>query len=166
MLYADYKFYTDLYGSGITEQTFNRLIWAASKVLDHMTTGVDGYKKLEHAYPINPNDDEAIKRCVCELVQFAYEIEEANKALGYVTNADGTVNSRMVLSRSSGAESISYVTGGNSVSKTAVEAAAADDDIRRNMQTAMVRQYLDGVRDANGVNILYLGRYPRCTGIQ
>ena len=162
MLYADYQYFTELYGADVPEQTFNRLIWATSKILDHMTTGVDGYKKLEHAYPINPNDDEAIKRCVCELVQFAYEIEEANKALGYVTNADGMVNSRMVSSRSSGAESISYVTGGNSVSKTAAVAAAADDDIRRNMQTAMVRQYLDGVRDANGVNILYLGRYPRC----
>lgn len=162
MLYADYQYFTELYGFDVPEWIFNRLIWAASKILDHMTTGVDGYKKLEHAYPINPDDDEAIKRCACELVQFAYEVEEVNKALGYVTNADGTVNSRMVSSRSSGAESISYVTGGNSVSKTAAEVAAADDDIRRNMQTAMVRQYLDGVRDANGVNILYLGRYPRC----
>ena len=162
MLYADYQYFTKLYGADVPEQTFNRLIWAASKVLDHMTTGVDGYKKLEHAYPVNSDDAEAIKRCVCELAQFAYEVEEANKALGYMTNADGTVNSRMVASRSSGAESISYTTGGNAVGKTAAVVAAADDDIRRSMQTAMVRQYLDGVKDANGVNILYLGRYPRC----
>ena len=163
MLYADYQYFTELYGSDIPEQTFNRLIWAASKLLDRMTTGVDGYKKLEHAYPINPDDDEAIKRCACELVQFAYEVEEANKALGYVTNADGTVNSRMVASRSSGAESISYITGGNAVGKTAVVTAAADDDLRRSMQVAVVRQYLDGAKDANGVNVLYLGRYPQCT---
>ena len=163
MLYADYQYFTELYGFDVPEQIFNRLIWAASKILDRMTTGVDGYKKLEHAYPVNSDDAEAVKRCVCELVQFAYQVEEANKALGYVTNADGTVNSRMVSSRSSGAESISYTTGGNAVGKKAVVAAAGDDDLRRNMQVAIVRQYLDGVRDANGVNILYLGRYPRCT---
>ena len=162
MLYADYQYFTNLYGSDVPEQTFNRLIWKASKILDHMTTGVDGYKKLEHAYPINPDDDEAVKRCACELVQFAYEVEEANKALGYVTNADGTVNSRMVASRSSGSESINYTTGGNVVEKTTIVAAAGDDDVRREMQYTIIRQYLDGVKDANGVNILYLGRYPRC----
>ena len=163
MLYADYQYFTELYGSDVPEQIFNRLIWAASKILDHMTTGVDGYKKLENAYPVNPDDSEAIKRCVCELVQFAYEIEESKKALGYVTNVDGTVNSRMVSSRSSGAESISYAAGGNAVGKTAAASAAVgDDDLRRNMQVAIVRQYLDGVKDANGVNILYLGGYPRC----
>ena len=162
MLYADYQYFTNLYGSDIPEQTFNRLIWAASKILEHMTTGVDGYKKLEYAYPVNPDDAEAIKRCACEMVQFAYSIEEAKNALGYMTNADGTVNSRMVSSRSSGAESISYTTGGNAVGKTAIVSAAGDDDLRRNMQVAIVRQCLDGVKDANGVNILYLGRYPKC----
>lgn len=163
MLYADYQYFTELYGSDIPEQIFNRLIWTASKILDHMTTGVDGYKKLENAYPVNLDDDEAIKRCVCELVQFAHDIEETKKALGYVTNVDGTINSRMVASRSSGSESISYTTGGNAVGKTAAASAAGDDDLRRNMQVAIVRQYLDGVKDANGVNILYLGRYPQCT---
>ena len=160
MLYADYQYFTELYGSDVPEQIFNRLIWAASKILDHMTTGVDGYKKLEHAYPINPNDDEAIKRCVCELVQFAYEVEEANKALGYVSNADGHVTSRMIASKSSGSESISYVTGGSSV-KTAAVVAASDNEVRQQMQYDIIRQYLSGVEDANGVNLLYLGRYPR-----
>lgn len=162
MLYADYQYFTKLYGADVPEQIFNRLIWAASKILDHMTTGIDGYKKLEHAYPVNSDDAEAIKRCVCELVQFAYQVEEANKALGYVSNADGTVNSRMVASRSSGAESISYGSGGNAGVKTTAVVAASDDDIRREMQYTIIRQHLDGVRDANGVNILYLGRYPRC----
>lgn len=159
MLYADYKFFTDLYGFSITEQTFNRLIWVASKLLDHATAGAGGYNKLQNAYPANPSDDEAVKRCACALVDFAYSVEQASNAFGYVTNADGNITSRMIASKSSGSESISYVTG-NSV-KTAAVVAASDNEVRQQMQYDIIRQYLSGVRDANGVNLLYLGRYPR-----
>lgn len=159
--FADYQFFTALYGGKkIAEQTFNRLAWGAQNAIRYFTIGVDGVDKLEIAYPDNENAVEALKRCLCALVDFANEVELAQQALSFQQNADGTVSSKMITSRSSGAESISYAAAANATVKSAAAAVAGSESKRRAAQYEIVKEYLSGIADANGVNLLYMGAYP------
>lgn len=153
-MYADGAFYISLYGE-IEDWTYNRLGWQAAKLLDKYTTGIDGVCKLRKAFPSNLDAQEAVKRCECALVNLLLQIEQAEKAGAAVTRADGTLTSGAVSSVSSGAESISYAAG-----DTAINAAAADNSARERLISSTVREYLCGEKDANGVNLLYMGVYP------
>ncbi len=166
MAYATYEDYTALYGDGaLDEAGFTRLTWEAEHLVDAATTGVDGVRKLRHAWPADEQDAQAVRRCVCALVDTLWQLDKAaesiRKAQALVENADGTVQSRMVASRSSGSESISYATGSAARSgTTAIDAAVSDQTARARLLDDTVRRYLSGVPDANGVNLLFLGRYP------
>jgi hypothetical protein len=42
-----------------------------------------------------------------------------------------------------------------------IDAAAADRTERKKLLAGIVWDYLRGIDDANGVNLLYMGMYPR-----
>lgn len=162
MPYVDYEYYKSLYSTAIPEEDFNRLSWDACKLVDNVTTGIDGVKKLRTAFPTDVDDAEAVKRCICKLIDTAYRFGQAEaaarEAQGYVQREDGTVVKKIVSSVTAGAESISYATSGTG--ETAFAKALADDSEKERMYQRIVEMYLTGVGDANGVNLLYMGEYP------
>lgn len=156
-MYVEYEFYTSLYGAdAIKEAEFNRLSWEACKKVDYHTTGVDGLKKLKHFFPVDEEDAEAVKRCVCKLIDTIQKMQIEENASGYVTREDGTVQGKIVSSVSAGNESTSY-----SVGKNAINIAASDSATREKLYMDIITEYLSGVTDSNGVNLLYMGVYPR-----
>lgn len=164
MAYIDYEYYKSLYGErAISEADFNRLSWDAYRKLDIATTGVDNVKKLKVAFPTNEDDAESVKRCICKLIEVAKSIEQAEEtarnAQGYITRSDGALQGKVVSSVSAGNESISYSAGSNSTI-TVLDAAVADIEVRERLYKDTITEYLSGIADANGVNLLYMGRYP------
>lgn len=163
MAYVDYAYYQELYGkSAIDETLFKRFYWEACRRIENMTSGVDGVKKLKIAFPTEEEDAETVKRCICKLIEIADSIETARKTISkaheYVVREDGNLQGKVVSSVSAGNESISFST--NSTAKTAIDKAAADADMERQLYIQTIREYLSGAQDANGVNLLYMGQYP------
>lgn len=154
MAYIDYAFYKSLYGEDIAEQEFNRFAFDASRIMDNCTSGVDGVKKLEIAFPTKESDALAVKHCICKLIQMCKELETAEAAYRITKNADGQYSTGVVASVSSGSESVSYKV------PDAFSAPVSDYSERRKAFYNLVSSYLSGVQDANGVNLLYGGRYP------
>lgn len=165
-MYVDYEYYKSLYGEkAISEADFNRLSWDACRRLDIATTGVDNVRKLKIAFPTDEEDAETVRRCACELVRVSYEIEQAQERLksaqGYITREDGTVISKQIASRTAGNESISYVTSGSSsAGATMIDKALSDSTVQKQLYRDTITEYLSGIEDANGVNLLFMGRYP------
>lgn len=156
MSYATFEYYKSLYADDITEEQFNNFEWDARRTIDANTTGIDNVRKLRVAFPVNEENAEAVKRCVCKLVKLMYDIAEAEKSRGIVHRSDGSVVSGPVASVSSGSESISYAANGG----TALDAAVSDIGERNRLYIQTVRNMLSGVTDANGVCLLYMGVYP------
>lgn len=153
MAYIDYEYYKSLYSEkALTEPDFKRLSWDAEKEIDKATSGVDGVKKLKVAFPVDEYDAETVKRCVCEVVNFIYMLEKAQSG---IVSADGTVNSNVIVSKSAGNESISYANSENIVS-TALKSVKDKEKVIYQF----ISYKLSGVSDANGVNLLFAGRYP------
>lgn len=168
MSYVDYEYYKSIYGDkGIDGAVFDRLLWDAEREIDKATSGVDNVRKLKVAFPTNEDDAEAVKRCVCALVEFLNEIETAQRnanSLGqYTERADGSLQGKVVSSVSAGNESISYTVGKSSetVTSTAIK-SVKDRDLT---VYAFIASRLYGVSDANGVNLLYGGVYPYKTEV-
>lgn len=166
MTYIDYEYYKSIYGDkAIPESDFNRLSWEAGRKLDIATTGIDNVKKLKAAFPVDEDDAETVRRCACKLIEIAASIEQAEetarRAQGYITREDGTVISKQISSVSAGNESISYVTsGGSSSGATLIDKALSDKDVQERLYRDTITEYLSGVADANGVNLLFMGAYP------
>lgn len=156
--YVTYEFYKGLYGEdAILESDFNRLSWEACRRIDTLTLN-----KLKFAFPINDDDAETVRRCVCKLIEIAAQIEAANKRVsegqGYVADENGT-HGKIVSSVSSGSESISYTAKAESGS-TLIDAVLSDKAAQDRLYHDTIREYLSFVPDANGVNLLYAGVYP------
>lgn len=164
MVYIEEHEYATISGIEETIPDFDRLRWECSKLLDNATTGIDGYKKLKNAFPTDEDDAEAVKRCLCKLIDLRRQIEDAEKsalaAQSYIQREDGTVMSKKVTSISSGSESISYALN-NTGDATAISAAVSDRSARDALYRSTIEEYLSGTADANGINLLYMGRYPR-----
>lgn len=161
MSYCDYDYYTELFGP-IERADFARLSYDAERLVDAETTGLCGFRKLKEAFPTDEDDAEAVRRCVSGVISVLANIERAEKASAMATGYEVTENGlqgKVIASKSSGSESISYTTGGTGT-KTAIEMAASDLQYRDNLIYSVIRRYLSGVRDANGVNLLYMGVYP------
>lgn len=164
MAYVDYEYYKSLYGEqkAIPETDFNRLLWDAEREIDKATRGVDGVRKLQVAFPTSDYDAEAVKRCVCSLVEFLNQIETAEQnanSLGqYTERADGSLQGKVVSSVSAGNESISYAVGKSA--DTAISNAIKDLHSKDVAVYQFITSRLRGVSDANGVNLLFGGRYP------
>lgn len=168
MAYVNYEYYSELYGdNAVSESDFNRLLWECEKRVNNLTTGVDGVRKLKIAFPTDEDDAEAVMRCICKLVEIAAKIEAAEAALseatGYITDeSTGTVRGKVITSKSSGSESISYSAGSTTSGSTAtlIDKALADKDIQDRLYRDTITEYLSGVSDANGINLLFAGAYP------
>ena len=161
--YIDYEYYKSLYGEkAIPETDFNRILWDAEKEIDKATSGVDGVRKLRMAFPTSDYDAETVKRCVVELVNFLYKLEEAennaNSVGQYTERADGSLQGKVVSSVSAGNETISYAVGKSA--DTAISNAIKDLQSKDMAVYQFIENKLSGVSDANGVNLLFGGRYP------
>ena len=163
MAYVNYDYYKSLYGDkAIQEIDFNRLLWDAEREINKATSGVDNVQKLKVAFPTNEEDAEVVKRCVCALVDFLNQIEtaehNANSVGQYTERSDGSLQGKVVSSVSAGNESISYAVGKSS--DTAISNAIKDLHSRDVAVYQFITSRLSGISDANGVNLLYGGRYP------
>lgn len=159
-MYINFDEYTALYDP-IEERDFNRLVFQACQAVDNLTTGVDGVKKLKVAFPVDEDSADAVKHCVASVTNLLYQIQEAEKsaflARGYAETANG-LQGKVVSSVSAGNESVSFASGGG---PTAVDNAVTNIAERNRLIQSIVREYLSGVTDANGVNLLYMGVYTR-----
>lgn len=160
-MYITYSEYTALYDP-IEEKVFNRLEHEARRYVDRMTTGADGVRKLRVAYPTDADSVETIRHCVASVINILHEILEAEQSAssgrGYVETQNG-LQGKVISSVSSGNESISFSTG--SGMKTVIDAAVSDISSKNDLIFREIRDRLSGVPDANGVNLLYMGIYPR-----
>lgn len=161
-MYAAYDFYITLYVNDLTEVDFNRLAWDADRMLDRATTGLDGVRKLRVAYPTDEHDADAVRRCACALVDIMRQLnaaeDNAASASGFIETANG-LQGKVISSVSAGNESISFATSANATA-TRISAAVSDTAAREQLFIDTIVGYLDGVPDANGVNLRYMGRYP------
>lgn len=163
MAYVDYEYYKSLYGEekAIPEADFNRLRWDAEREIDNATTGVDGICKLQVAFPKSDYDSEAIKRCVCELLNFLYQLElfenAANLAGQYTERSDGSLQGRIVSHVTAGNETIIYSVG--KISDTAISSAIKNAESKELEISKLIISKLRGIVDANGINLLYSGGY-------
>ena len=147
-MYAAYEDYTALYGGGMTRTDFDRLVWEAGRIMDNVTTGADGVRKLETAAPEEAYGARAVRRCCCALVR---RLWTAERSMNYVNRPDGTVTPGVVTAVTAGAESVTF----------AAPAAGNGPDLAQTLwQTA--EEYLAGIEDKNGVPLLYRGVYPVC----
>lgn len=160
MSYIALSEYNELYDP-IDERLFNRLAFEASRIMDIHTTGIDNVKKLKTYFPTDEDDAEAVKHCAAKLIYTLNQINQAEvtalESRGYEATEQG-MRGKVISSISAGNESISYATSGNA-SATAYDAAAKDRTVRSRMLAEIVWEYLRGVSDANGVGLLYMGRY-------
>ena len=162
MAYVDYEYYKSLYGEeNISEIDFNRILWSAEREIDKATTGIDGVKKLKVAFPLE-DDGEIVKRCIVELVNFLYKLEEAernaNSLYQLTEQHDGSLRGKVISSVSAGNESISYAIGKSS--DTALGNAVKGSKNKEYEIYQFIKSFLSGVLDVNGVNLLFGGRYP------
>lgn len=163
MAYIDYEYYIGLYDNpDISEKEFKRYAYDVEKRIDSFTTGIDNVRKLKIAFPVDEDDSEAVKRCIVAMIDLTHRIKEAEKTMenakGFMVRSDGSMQGKVVKSISSGNESITYSSGTESVS--IIDKALADKKMQYQLYRDMAVEYLSGVTDANGVNLLYMGRYP------
>lgn len=162
MGYVTYDYYKSIYGEdSMPETDFNRLSWEACRKVDTLTLN-----KLKFAYPTDEDSSEAVKRCVCKLIEISGQIEAANKRVsegqGYVLDeATGAMRGKTITSKTSGSESLSFSAKAEGGS-TLIDAVLSDKAAQERLYRDTVREYLSFVPDSNGVNLLYAGiPYPR-----
>lgn len=165
-MYITFDDYIQLYDQ-IEERVFNLLLFDACRMMDIHTTGIDNIKKLQKYFPTDEYAVQAVRRCAAKLVNFLNQVREAEMAAslgrGYEATDQG-VRGKVITSVTAGNESISYSAGYSSTSSaalTAAESAARDKSVRDKLVAEIIWEGLSGVEDANRVNLLFMGRYPR-----
>ena len=149
MAYADYKFYTSVYaGDMLTEQNANKWLTRASDEVDAVT-----FHRLASGFPTEESYAVRVRKAVCAVAETLYRVDEARRAMSAMQDAQGNYHGP-VTSVSSGRESISYASNGNT---SMYAKAAADTTVLASLILGDVVRYLGGVPDANGVNLLYAG---------
>ena len=159
-MYITLEDYQSIYDP-IDERLFNNIAFEACRVMDIHTTGIDNIKKLKIAFPTDADYAEMVKRCAAKLVNLMYQIQQAEISAVENRGSDMTeqgLRGKVISSVSAGNESITYAT---STFSTAIDAAVKSRTEREKLFANTVLYYLSGVEDENGVNLLYMGRYPR-----
>lgn len=150
MAYADFEFYTDSYfGDVLTADNAARWLTRASDTLDTLTHG-----RLISAFPTIEAHVEKVKKAVCAVAEALVYVDVQRQAASAQKAADGSYRGA-VASVSSGRESISYASNGNS--GTVYAAAAADADALQAVLWDAAARYIANIPDANGINLLYAG---------
>lgn len=147
-MYIDYEYYASLYKT-VPQEDFPRLCLKAQRKLDNFTTGIDGVRKLACAFPVDEDTAQLVKACMAELINAMYNAEKVQNSVG-ITATESGVHSNVVTSVSAGNESVHYAALNTADARTASESA----------YKLIIYEYLSGAADANGVNLLYMGRYP------
>lgn len=147
-MYIDYEYYSSLYKT-VPQEDFPRLCLKAQRKLDNYTTGIDGVRKLAYAFPEDEDTAQLVKACMAELINAMYNAEKVQNSMG-ITATENGVHSNVITSVSAGNESVHYAAINTADTRTASEG----------IYKAIVYEYLVGTADANGVNLLYMGRYP------
>ena len=159
-MYISKEEYAAIYDPIDDEKLFTRLAYDACRTIDRLTAGADGIKKLKVAFPTDEDSAEAVKHCTAHIVHFLYQIQEAEKSAsmgrGY-EQTEGGLRGRVITNMSAGNESVSYSA---SQQQTAADLAMMDAAQKERTIREIVKEYLSGVADANGVNLLYMGLYP------
>lgn len=157
-MYITLEEYSQIYDT-MDEKVFKRLCFDACRVMDIHTTGADNVKKLRDFFPTDEYDAAAVKNCAAKIINILKQIQSAEEssAASYEESEMG-IRGKYITSISAGNESITYsaASGGS----TAVDKAVMDRSQRDKLLADMVREGLSGVTDANGVSLLYMGRYP------
>jgi hypothetical protein len=158
-MYITHEEYKQRYGE-IEKTVFSRLSYDAGRLMDIHTTGIDNVKKLKKFFPQDPDDSEAVKMCEAKVISLLAQIQKAEEAsAGSYEESEMGIRGRYITSITAGNESITYASG--SGQGTVVDKAVSDNEVRESLLANTIRAYLSGVRDANGVNLLYMGAYPR-----
>ena len=152
MAYLDYSEYLNWFPE---TADFAKYEFQAELYLNKFTTGIDNVKKLKVAFPTDEQDATAVKYCVAQLVNTLIEIDQASKGLGFTADANGIHGP--LASISSGSESMSFATGSNGSS---IVEASRSASAKNGLISDIIRNCLSGIHDKNGVNLLYMGRYP------
>ena len=166
MAYTDFEFYATTYhGNVVPEADFSRIADRASDFLDVIT-----FDRLIDGLPDDERAKTKVQKAVCAVSDKMYELELADKqalsaAAGGTSSgtAGGTggVNAGVITSRSAGSESISYASpsemANGAKTWSAVYQAAGDETLTNKLLYSAAKLYLMGVKDNNGVNLLYAG---------
>lgn len=157
-MYIEYNDYATSFRNGCNAMDFDRLALEACSHLDRLTTGFDGVRKLRHHFPVDEMDAKRVKMCACKIVHILHQIDKAEAAAcqyrGYEQTANG-IRGKVISSVSAGNESITYSVGGSAA--TMIDKAIADPEFKDRLIWDTIREYLSGVPDARGVNLLYMG---------
>lgn len=160
-MYVDSDYFYSVYPDLLADNAYDKCCKQAQRLIDSQTTGIDGVRKLRIAMPTDAEDLDAVKLCWCEICKACYLIEKAKDALNSasgVQTINGSYASASIKSISAGGESISY--GMDSNLESMYMTAAKSINGANTIASSIAREYLSGVKDANGVNILFRGAYP------
>ena len=152
MAYADYTFYKDVfYGDTLTEDNADKWLDRASDEIDAVT-----FRRLASAFPTEEVHAVKVRKAVCAVAEALFLIDGQQKAVSAHMAEDGSYRG-MVSSITSGKESISFASPGNSANASVYAAAAANDNAKRNLLNGTIATYLSNIPDAEGTNLLYAG---------
>lgn len=163
MAYTDFEFYATTYhGNVVPEADFPRIADRASDFLDVIT-----FDRLVDGLPDDERAKTKVQKAVCAVSDKLYELELAEKqalsaaAGGTSSGGSGGVTSGVITSKSAGSESISYASpsemANGAKTWSAVYQAAGNPQETNKILESAARLYLTGVKDNNGVNLLYAG---------
>ena len=163
MAYTDFEFYATTYhGNVVPEADFPRIADRASDFLDVIT-----FDRLVDGLPSDERAATKVQKAVCAVAEKLYELELADKqalsaaAGGTSSSGSGGATSGVITSRSAGSESISYASpsemANGAKTWSAVYQAAGDMQKTDKLLEKTAKTYLMGVKDNNGVNLLYSG---------
>ena len=163
MAYTDFEFYATTYhGNVVPEADFPRIADRASDFLDVIT-----FDRLIDGLPDDERAKTKVQKAVCAVADEMYKLELADKqalsaaAGGTSSSGFGGATSGVITSRSAGSESISYASpsemANGAKTWSAVYQAAGNPQETNKILESAARLYLTGVKDNNGVNLLYAG---------
>lgn len=162
MAYTTFTFYEQTYhGNVVPAEDFDRIADRASDFLDVIT-----FDRLAGGLPSDERAATKVQKAVCAVCDKLYQLELAEKqalsaAGGASFGGTGGVTSGVITSRSSGSESISYaspseVANGAKAWSAVYQAAGDMQKINKLLEDA-ARWHLTGVRNDDGVLLLYAG---------
>lgn len=163
MAYTDFEFYATTYhGNVVPEADFPRIADRASDFLDVIT-----FDRLIDGLPDDERAKTKVQKAVCAVADEMYKLELADKqalsaaAGGTSSSGSGGATSGVITSRSAGSESISYASpsemANGAKTWSAIYQAAGDMQKTDKLLEQTAKTYLMGVKDNNGVNLLYAG---------
>ncbi len=160
MAYTDYEFYKSKYfGTTIAESDFPRFAERASEKIDFLT-----FDRLVDGLPSDEKAVTKVQKAVCAVADVLAKIDEFEKiagaAAGYETDAEtGKLAGKIVTSKTSGRESVSYSAGSVADLKNSslVGAVLNDKQARERLIYDVAAEYLTGICADDGIPLLYAG---------